>query len=281
VPRDAAGDEVGFAIVAYGKLGGIEHGYGSDLDLVFLHGQGGAATDGERAVDPQVFFLRLAQRIVHYLTTATPDGIAYPVDTRLRPHGKDGMLACSLASFEQYQREEAWTWEHQALVRARVVAGDDGLARDFAAVRERILLLPRDADALLASVRDMRTRMRSELGTRDAASFDIKQDPGGITDIEFMVQYAVLRWGARLGAHLQYTDNIRLMEGLEAAGLLGAVDAALLNRAYKTYRERIHRLSLQRSPGIVEAAPFAELRGQVSRLWRRLMEPAPSPAAPP
>lgn len=281
VPRDAAGDEVGFAIVAYGKLGGIEHGYGSDLDLVFLHGQGGAATDGERAVDPQVFFLRLAQRIVHYLTTATPDGIAYPVDTRLRPHGKDGMLACSLASFEQYQREEAWTWEHQALVRARVVAGDDGLARDFAAVRERILLLPRDADALLASVRDMRTRMRSELGTRDAASFDIKQDPGGITDIEFMVQYAVLRWGARLGAHLQYTDNIRLMEGLEAAGLLGAEDAALLNRAYKTYRERIHRLSLQRSPGIVEAAPFAELRGQVSRLWRRLMEPAPSPAAPP
>ena len=280
VPHGPEGAQVRFAVVAYGKLGGIEHGYGSDLDLVFLHDHGGTATDGARAVDAQVFFLRLAQRIVHYLTTATPDGIAYPVDTRLRPHGKDGMLACSLASFEQYQREEAWTWEHQALVRARVVAGDADIAREFAAVRERILLLPRDPAALLTSVRDMRARMRSQLGSRGDDSFDIKQDPGGITDIEFMVQYAVLRWGAQLRSHLHYTDNIRLMEGLEAAGVLCAEDAALLNHAYKAYRERIHRLSLQRSPGVVDGAPFADLRQQVSRVWQRLMDADGAPAPP-
>ena len=280
VPHTDDGGEAGFAVVAYGKLGGIELGYGSDLDLVFLHDAQCSTTHGERPVDAQVFFLRLAQRIVHYLTTTTPDGIAYPVDTRLRPHGKDGMLACSLASFEQYQREEAWTWEHQALVRARVVAGDARLAREFAAMRERILLLPREPDTLLASVRDMRARMRSELGNRERTSFDIKQDPGGITDIEFMVQYAVLRWGDRLGSHLHFTDNIRLMEGLEAAGLLCREDAMLLNHAYKAYRERIHRLSLQHAPGVVGSEPFAQLREQVSRVWRTLMGGAEVPSTP-
>ncbi len=269
---DGDGEPARFVIVAYGKLGGLELGYGSDLDLVFLHGDSAASTDGARPVDAQVFFLRLAQRVVHYLTTATPDGTLYPVDTRLRPHGKDGMLATSLASFEHYQREEAWTWEHQALVRARVVAGNPDLAAAFAAVRETILLLPRDPHKLLGEVRDMRTRMRAELGSKRGGEFDIKQDPGGITDIEFMVQYAALRWGRRLGSHLRFTDNIRLLEGLEAAGLLSAEDAALLNGAYKRYRERMHRLSLQQRSGVVALDAFDELRAQVSDVWHRLME---------
>jgi len=274
VPRDRDGEPARFAIVAYGKLGGLELGYGSDLDLVFLHGASGAATDGERPVDAQVFYLRLAQRIVHYLTTATPDGVLYPVDTRLRPHGKDGMLACSLDSFERYQREEAWTWEHQALVRARAVAGSAALGADFAAARERLLRAPRDAERLRTEVREMRERMRAQLGSRGnvAARFDIKQDRGGIADIEFLVQYATLRDAERLGEHLRFTDNIRLMEGLEAAGVLAAAEAQVLNRAYKAYRARMHRLALQEHSGVVDGGEFAELRESVSRIWRARME---------
>jgi glutamate-ammonia-ligase adenylyltransferase len=278
VPRQQDGRPTPFIIVAYGKLGGIELGYGSDLDLVFLHGEGGAATDGERSLDAQVFFLRLTQRIVHFLTTMTPDGILYPVDTRLRPHGKDGMLACTPASFEQYQRDSAWTWEHQALVRARVVAGDEELARQFAAVRERVLLAPRDPGKLLDDVRNMRERMRSELSKGGADRFDIKQDSGGIADIEFMVQYATLRWAECLGEHLRFTDNIRLIEGLEAVGVLNPEHAGLLNSAYKAYRERMHRLSLQEHSGVVEAGEFGELRDRVSALWQQLMERADGPA---
>jgi len=277
VARDPRGAETPFCIVAYGKLGGLEFGYGSDLDLVFLHGEAAGATDGERPVDAQVFFLRLAQRFVHYLTTTTPDGILYPVDTRLRPHGKDGMLACSLESFERYLEDSAWTWEHQALVRARPVAGDAQLCEAFTAVRERTLRRHRDPDVLRTEVRDMRQRMRTELGSRGSGQFDIKQDAGGITDIEFLVQYGALRWGDRLGPHLAWTDNIRLLAGLAACGLLPAEEAAMLDRAYQTYRARNHRLSLQEQPGIVADDEFTELREQVSRAWRRVMEADDAP----
>ncbi len=272
VPRDARGVETPFCIVAYGKLGGLEFGYGSDLDLVFLHGEAAGATDGARPVDAQVFFLRLAQRLVHYLTTTTPDGILYPVDTRLRPHGKDGMLACPLEAFERYLEDEAWTWEHQALVRARPVAGDPALREAFAAVRERCLRRHRDPEVLRAEVREMRQRMRTELGSRRAGRFDIKQDAGGITDIEFLVQYGALRWGDRLGRHLGWTDNIRLLAGLAECGLLPADDAAMLDRAYQAYRARNHRLSLQEQPGVVADDEFEEQRADVSRVWRRVME---------
>ncbi len=272
VPRQDDGTEAQFAIVAYGKLGGIELGYGSDLDLVFVYGSCAGVTDGARPVDSQVYFVRLAQRIIHYLTTLTSDGILYEVDTRLRPHGKDGVLACAMESFEEYQRDKAWTWEHQALVRARVVAGVEDLAVAFSQVRQRILLKARDAAKLLEEVRQMRARMRSQLASKGGDSFDLKQDVGGITDIEFMVQYAALRWGARLGSYLAYTDNIRLIEGLERSGLLSKEDAALLNKAYRAYRARVHRLSLQEQPGVLEAEAFEALRSQVSDVWQRLME---------
>jgi glutamate-ammonia-ligase adenylyltransferase len=272
VPRDARGAETPLCIVAYGKLGGLELGYGSDLDVVFLHGEAQGATDGTRPVDAQVFLLRLAQRVVHYLTTTTPDGVLYAVDTRLRPHGKDGMLACSLESFEHYQQEQAWTWEHQALVRARAVAGDPALSEAFAAVRERTLRRRRDPRTLRTEVREMRERMRRELGSRSPQRFDLKQDAGGITDIEFLVQYATLRWGDRLGSHLRWTDNIRLLAGLAACGLMSRAHTATLNRAYQTYRERNHRLSLQQQPGVVGGEEFLDLRTEVSRIWSEVME---------
>jgi glutamate-ammonia-ligase adenylyltransferase len=271
VPRDTRGTETPFCIVAYGKLGGLELGYGSDLDVVFLHGETQGATDGPRPVDAQVFLLRLAQRVVHYLTTTTPDGVLYAVDTRLRPHGKDGMLACSLESFEHYQQEAAWTWEHQALVRARAVAGDPALSEAFAAVRQRTLRRRRDPRTLRSEVREMRERMRRELGSRSPQRFDLKQDAGGITDIEFLVQYATLRWGDRLGSHLRWTDNIRLLDGLAACGLMSRDHAATLNRAYQTYRERNHRLSLQQQPGVVGGEELLDLRTEVSRIWSEVM----------
>ena len=272
LPRDEHGNEAGFLIVAYGKLGGIELGYGSDLDLVFLHGESNGTTDGKRPVDAQVYFLRLALRIVHYVTTTTIEGYLYRLDTRLRPHGNDGMLACSLSSFVHYQRDEAWTWEHQALVRARVVAGDESLSSRFTKEREKLLLDERNVTELRQAVSEMRERMRSQLGSKDTDSFEIKQDRGGMTDIEFIVQFATLRWAKQLGPSIRFTDNIRLLESLQRAGVLRSDDARVLDSAYKAYRERNHQLSLQEDPGVVASDSFSDLRVQVADIWHRVVE---------
>ncbi|HEY5719920.1 MAG TPA: bifunctional [glutamate--ammonia ligase]-adenylyl-L-tyrosine phosphorylase/[glutamate--ammonia-ligase] adenylyltransferase, partial [Gammaproteobacteria bacterium] len=190
--------QAGLGIVAYGKLGGIELGYVSDLDIVFLHDSRGEAqqTDGARQVDNALFFARLAQRIIHILTTLTASGELYPVDTRLRPSGASGLMVSSLEAFARYQHQEAWTWERQALVRARPVAGSAAVAGRFEAIRREVLGQPRERAQLRREVREMREKMRSQLGTSDPAEFDLKQDPGGIADIEFMVQYGTLAWAS-------------------------------------------------------------------------------------
>ena len=270
-PHTSSGTPAELIVVAYGKLGGIELGYSSDLDIVFVHDEAHGTTDGAKPVDPLVYFTRVSQRIVHYLSTMTADGIAYEVDTRLRPHGKDGVLACSLESFQRYQQEQAWTWEHQALIRARPVAGDKAVAHRFMAVRDGILLTPREESALLDAVRSMRHRMRSELGSRGEESFNLKQDAGGITDIEFMVQYATLRFAHALGAHLQYTDNIRLLEGLAASGSMPAEDAGALADAYRELRAETHRLALQEQPAVTAGTRKPEATDRVTEIWRRLM----------
>jgi glutamate-ammonia-ligase adenylyltransferase len=265
----------GFAVIAYGKLGGIELSYGSDLDLVFLHGSTGLRqeTDGPRVVSNEVFFARLAQRIMHIMSARTISGILYEVDLRLRPSGASGLLVSSLKGFANYQRDEAWTWEHQALVRARVICGDPALTSAFKAIRAEILTRPRDAETLRNAVRDMRSRMRAELDVRDETLFDIKQSPGGIADIEFVVQYLVLRWASKLGEHLVFTDNIRLLEGIEASGILPAEQTRLLANAYRSYRARVHALALQKAPPVVPAEEFLELRTAVTAVWKMIMEP--------
>ena len=266
--------EPGFAILGYGKLGGIELGYGSDLDLVFLHGSEGEelATQGAKAIDNSVFFARLGQRIIHMMTAHTPAGVLYDVDMRLRPSGASGMLVSSMAAFAEYQRHEAWTWEHQALVRARVVAGDASVAERFAVIRREVLGRRRDAAQLRREVREMRERMRSELGQRNAEKFDLKQDAGGIADIEFMVQYGVLAWAFTHPELLRYTDNIRLLEGLARAGAMTAQDADLLSDIYRVYRAKVHQLTLLKEPIVVEAQAFDEQRQAVLRVWRTLLE---------
>ncbi len=182
-------------MVGYGKLGGWELGYSSDLDLIFLHDcPVDVMTDGEREIDGRQFYLRLAQRIMHLFSTRTSSGILYEVDARLRPSGAAGMLvSTSTESFADYQKNEAWTWEHQALVRARVVYGDPQLKTQFDAIRKRgILCLPREGATLQTEVREMREKMRAHLGNKHRDRFDIKADEGGITDIEFITQYLVL-----------------------------------------------------------------------------------------
>jgi [glutamine synthetase] adenylyltransferase / [glutamine synthetase]-adenylyl-L-tyrosine phosphorylase len=271
---DGQAYEPGFAVIAYGKLGGIELGYGSDLDLVFLHDSAGERqlTDGDKALDNAVFFVRLGQRIVHALTAFTPAGQLYEVDTRLRPSGAAGILVSSLQAFDHYQRDKAWTWEHQALVRARPIAGSARITAQFRRIRAEVLARPRAAEALKREVREMRERMWRELGSCDARRFDLKKDPGGIADIEFMVQYGVLAHAARYPAICEFTDNIRILDALAANGVLSAADANFLQDAYRSFRNRVHALSLQGQAASVDALEFEAERAGIKRLWRELME---------
>ena len=255
----------GFAIVAYGKLGGLELGYGSDLDLVFLH-------DGKAELGMR--YVRLGQRIIHILTARTPSGILYEVDMRLRPSGSSGLLVSSLAAYQDYQRNEAWTWEHQALIRARIVAGAESIATRFTELRHEILTRPRDPDALRHEVGNMRERMRTELIRGGGELFDVKQAPGGISDIEFLVQYAVLRWSAQYPKLIQWTDNIRQLKVLAEVGLLTEQQSHLLIEAYQAYRSCVHRQALQQLPAVVAGDEFSEYRRAVTGIWEQFMAPS-------
>jgi glutamate-ammonia-ligase adenylyltransferase len=278
VPRCGASEDVlreaGMIVVAYGKFGGIELGYGSDLDLVFLHDSAGELqhTAGPAAVENSVFFLRLVQRLVHLLTVHSAAGRLYDVDTRLRPSGKGGLLVQSLEGFGEYQRAEAWTWEHQALLRARAVAGPAALRERFEALRRDLLRFGIRRDTLRDEVRGMRERMRSELSKSGPAEFDLKRDSGGITDIEFLAQYWALRWCDERPELVTYSDNIRQLESLASIDLVPQSTVDLLTGAYRAYRQRIHHLSLDGASTVVPASEFAGLREQVTAVWRDAME---------
>ncbi|MCP4041372.1 MAG: bifunctional [glutamate--ammonia ligase]-adenylyl-L-tyrosine phosphorylase/[glutamate--ammonia-ligase] adenylyltransferase, partial [Gammaproteobacteria bacterium] len=264
----------GFAIVAYGKLGGIELGYGSDLDIVFLHGSSGAGqmSNGKKSIDNQIFFSRLSRRLVHLLTTPTSAGTLYEVDFRLRPSGNSGMLVSSMDAFTEYQLHQAWTWEHQALVRARVVAGDPQLAGRFRKIRQDVLTQQCDQAELRKQVRKMRYRMREELRKSGPDQFDLKQDPGGIADIEFLVQYGVLSWTHQTPRISEYTDNIRILESFSTNNILSEGETSLLTDAYRAFRARTHVLALQEQPAVVDDREFRELRKGVTDIWDRLLE---------
>ncbi|WP_372781694.1 bifunctional [glutamate--ammonia ligase]-adenylyl-L-tyrosine phosphorylase/[glutamate--ammonia-ligase] adenylyltransferase [Litorivivens sp.] len=271
-------DDVPFIVVAYGKLGGLELGYGSDLDLVFIHDVSSTdVTEGKRAVDGATFFTRLGQRMIHILTANTGLGQLYEVDMRLRPSGDSGLLVTSVKAFADYQENTAWTWEHQAVVRARVVAGGTSLARQFEALRASVLGKARDEAALCGEVVEMRERMRTHLASGGSGEkngqFELKQGLGGIVDIEFMVQYAVLAQAHRYPSLTRYTDNIRILESLQAEGLLDEMQALALIDAYKTFRSFVHRSSLQEEKGLAPAAEVADHRRVVMAQWQQWMTP--------
>ena len=264
----------GFAVFGYGKLGGIELSYSSDLDLVFIFdADSQGVTNGERSIDNVRFYTRLGQRIIHILETRMAMGQLYETDMRLRPSGASGLLATSLKGFRSYQEDSAWTWEHQALVRARHVAGDPAVAAEVDAVRRAILERTRDTEALAAEVVAMRARMRRELlpaQLPEGEDFDLKQSAGGIVDIEFMVQYAVLAWSHRVPELVRWSDNIRILETLARAGLLSEEESSTLVQAYLAFRSAAHQLALQQLPGRVDGAQYREQRASVEAVWQRL-----------
>ncbi len=271
----------GLAAIGYGKLGGWELGYASDLDLVFLHDSEGdfQETVGPKVVENSVFFTRFGQRLVHLLTVHTAAGRLYEVDMRLRPSGKGGLTVTQVRAFESYQREEAWTWEHQALLHSRSVAGSTAIRQQFEDIRRDVLTHHVRRQTLREDVRSMRERMRAELGRSGEGEFDLKQDPGGIADIEFLAQYWVLRWAGEHPLLCFYSDTIRQLESVGSAALVDHAVIDLLVDAYRSYRQVAHRLSLEELPPVTREAPFSELRRRVMRTWEQVMvagqEPAP------
>ncbi|MGH8670741.1 MAG: DUF294 nucleotidyltransferase-like domain-containing protein, partial [Burkholderiales bacterium] len=251
-----------FAVIGYGKLGGKELGYASDLDLIFLY--------DDPAPQAGEMYARLAQRLNAWLTRYTAAGVLYETDLRLRPDGASGLLVSSLQAFEEYQTHHAWTWEHQALSRARWVAGDTRIAKAFERIRSAVLCRVRDPAKLRSEIVAMRENMRAAHPNPDPL-FDIKHDAGGIVDVEFIVQYLVL---AHAYAHRGLTANIGNLALLKLAGELGLIPAKAALDAHAAYRELRrgqHRLRL-------EGAPFARVEHRimdrhiraVARLWKRV-----------
>ncbi|NIA27819.1 MAG: bifunctional [glutamate--ammonia ligase]-adenylyl-L-tyrosine phosphorylase/[glutamate--ammonia-ligase] adenylyltransferase [Desulfobulbaceae bacterium] len=277
-PSYVVGEETrqaGFGVIAYGKLGGLELSYGSDLDIVFLHDSSGRQqmTNGAKPLDNSVFFNRLVRRMVHFLTTQTGSGIMYEIDMRLRPDGQSGLLVSSVDAFERYQQDHAWTWEHQALLRARPVAGSEAVAEEFERIRRETLKNLVRRDSLREGVEAMRRRMRSELDKSDGDLFDIKQGGGGIGDIEFTVQYLVLRFANEHPGVTEFSDNIRQLDALADAGCLGIEVATRLQDIYKIYRQRVHHLVLDNHKPLVPVGEFEHERKYVRSIWQEyLME---------
>ena len=274
-PMDKADSSAtpGFIVVAYGKVGGLEMGYKSDLDLVFLHDDLASETSGGlKSVDSSTFFARLGQRIIHLLSTSTHAGMAYEIDMRLRPSGNSGMLVSSLSSFEKYQQQSAWTWEHQALVRSRVIAGDKITAQGFKAIRIDQLRKKRNIEKLRDDVAEMRIKMRKHLdkSTKDG-KYCLKQASGGIVDIEFMVQFAVLAWSHKFEPLVQWTDTVRLLETMSNAEVISELQAQQLIEAYKIYRSAAHDLQLQNRPAEVLLSEFTKQREAVQLCWQSFL----------
>jgi len=265
---------VKIAALAYGKLGGYELGYGSDLDLVFLHDSVGEQqeTDAAMPVDNQVFFLRYAQRLIHLLTMHSPAGRLYEIDVRLRPSGKGGMLVTSIEAFRRYQFEEAWTWEHQALLHARAVAGDTTLMARIEAVRLEVLEDAVRRNDLREQIQSMRERQRRELAQGGEGRFDLKHDRGGIADIEFLAQYWALRWAAEYPPVVHFPDTIRQLESVASAALVPQETVDVLVRAYQHYRLTAHRRALEGQSGAVDASGYEADRAAVAAIWRATME---------
>ncbi|HET6655514.1 MAG TPA: bifunctional [glutamate--ammonia ligase]-adenylyl-L-tyrosine phosphorylase/[glutamate--ammonia-ligase] adenylyltransferase [Gammaproteobacteria bacterium] len=261
------------AVIGYGTLGGGELGYGSDLDLVFVHDSHGEAqrSDGAQPLDNAVYFSRWSQRMISFLSTATSAGVLYRVDMRLRPSGSAGLLVSGFDGFARYQREQAWTWEHQALVRARPVAGDSDLSARFDALRRDVLCQPRDATALRQDVTTMRERMRRELLVETQSGFDVKQGAGGLIDIEFLTQYWVLLHAHKHPALIEPRGNLAMLTALGVAGLIDDGNAAELAAAYRAYLARSHRLTLEGWGAVVAEGEFDEARRMVQARWREAL----------
>lgn len=263
----------GFAVIAYGKAGGLELGYDSDLDLVFVHNQqGDSYTTGDKQISSRQFYLKLAQRLMHLFNTRTASGILYELDTRLRPEGNSGLLAINIESFYHYQQSQAWTWEHQALTRARMIYGEPELHSRFADIRKDILCSEREAIKLKEDVVNMREKMRAHLSKDNEHEFDLKQGLGGMTDIEFIAQYLVLKHAASNSALTQYPDNIRILESATEQGVINAEQQVALTGCYCSLREHYHLNSLNQQGRCVPRELVQTQVEKVHSIWQQLFE---------
>ena len=260
-------DEPRLAVIAYGKLGGKELGYGSDLDVVFLYDDA-QEVDADHAAEVYGAFVR---KVINWLTLRTAAGELFDIDTALRPNGNSGLLVTSLASFERYQTgrgsNTAWTWEHQALTRARWCAGWRALEPRFDAVRRTVLCAPRDPAALRDEVVAMRDKVRQAHPVR-GERFDVKHSAGGMMDAEFAVQYLVLAQGAAHAGLLDDVGNIALLQRAQAYGLLPSPIGVAAADAYRELRRAQHQARLDEQPTQVEPAAMTEQRDAVLALWR-------------
>ena len=291
-PCDRSGQSQGrcFAVIAYGKLGGIELAYGSDLDVVFLHdGDIQGETEGPKSVPNNVFFSRLGQRIVHILSSLTNFGLLYEVDLRLRPDGNKGALVGTFNAYERYFDNEAWTWEHQALVRSRFVAGNKDYKTRFDQIRNVVISKKRDPEQLRSEVKAMRAKMREHLGNSGVETgaatqsnvrdvelrvfdlpFNLKHSAGAIVDIEFLVQYLVLVHGHEYPVLSRWTDKVRLLETLASLGLISSKEAKVLHEAYLSYRAAVHYTWLGGKLASFES--LNAYRESVVDIWNRFFD---------
>lgn len=273
LPSNVVGtDRKGFAVIGYGKMGGLELGYGSDLDVVFLHDSDiTGSTNGSRPIENQLFYFRLAQRIIHLFSSRTNSGILYEIDMRLRPSGDSGPLVAGVAGFHRYLKENAWTWEHQALVRTRPVFIDACMQQEFTQIRTQVLSQSRDINKLRTDVSEMRSKMRNHLNRAKTGEFDLKQSPGGMVDIEFIAQYLVLAHAHQFPELLtKWSDNLRIFEACQQAGLLTQLQTDQLIDAYCHIRDAAHRLTLGKEARIVSDEQFTEEREAVTTIWEQL-----------
>jgi glutamate-ammonia-ligase adenylyltransferase len=271
-PPGADDEHTGFAVIGYGKAGGIELGYDSDLDLVFVHNcDGQGFTNGDKQIDARQFYLKLAQRLLHLFNTRTSSGILYELDTRLRPEGASGLLAINIETFSEYQHQQAWTWEHQALVRARILVGDEVMTTRFNQIRHEVLSLARDETQLKTDVAQMRQKMRSHLNQETASEFDLKQGVGGMADIEFLAQYLVLQFAKLHPNIMTYSDNVRIFAAAQQLGILTKEQETALVDAYCAYRELYHVQSLKQDSKLVSKAEVQSHIEAVNSIWQRFL----------
>lgn len=252
----------GFALIGYGKVGGYELGYSSDLDLVFVF-----KDDLEKEA---LFFTRLSRRILFILGTRTYFGLLYECDMRLRPNGNSGQITSTLKAFKKYEKEKAWTWEHQALCRARIIAGDKMLIKCFSLIRQEILCQPREQSKLQHQIHKMRIKMQQSQRKKQNHLFDIKQDPGGIIDIEFMVQYLILLHAEQYPEIVEFSDNIRMINSLVQKKLLSSEMGTKLSQIYQKYRNFIHQQALQELSAITSNDRFINEQKIIKVYWGKI-----------
>jgi len=267
------GKEKGFGVIAYGKTGGVELGYSSDLDLVFVHQSESdevttGKADGSKVIAASQFYMKLAQRIMHIFNTRMNSGILYELDMRLRPSGNSGLLVVHLNTFANYQHEDAWTWEHQALVRARMIFGNVELHKEFVTIRQDVLSRPREFLTLKSDIVSMREKMRSHLDKSDESHLDIKQGKGGLVDIEFLAQFLVLAHAKEYSELMNYCDNLGIFKSLLKLNLLEKAEQQQLSHMYQKLRALGHQATMQNAGQLINKSTIT---GQVaiSEIWQK------------